>query len=134
MKLLHLYELAFSAHDLRMLTKQQIACMSTLAFAYDEVNVLQNLLAQCTAGYPRDSIASAAYEIQFYTLFRTLSSKQVETRKLFLDCIKLLNRRGDDSKVVLETHKPLIEEICETDSFKLASSVRNAASHHYLVT
>lgn len=132
-KIMHYGELIIPKSDLDKLGKEELAFLSTLAFAIDEISVFQKLTTHSMGAMPNDDSLKAMYQIQQNAITRVLCSKVFEAIRIFDDGVKLLCRNGHiDSVEQLKKSVKKIEKLKGDKSYALAKTIRDHSTNHYI--
>ncbi len=133
MRIIHLAKLKMSKSDLAKIDKRELAFLSTIAFAIDEISVIQKLYAQSISLQPRNEELLLMSAIQQNTIARVLSSKLYEAIGLFDKYQVTLKRKGDQEAVeALASHQAALVGIKKLPGYPMAKFIRDHVTNHYL--
>ncbi|WP_419738477.1 hypothetical protein [Ruegeria sp.] len=128
-----LSKLEVPKEDLEKMPASELAFLSTLAFAIDEISVFLKLIIQTFKPRPSSEEFLAAYQIQQNTLMRVLNAKCFEALKIVEQYKKQIEREGDSSR--LEKLSELmveLDELAKREEYELAKDIRDHSTNHYL--
>lgn len=134
-RIVHLYELAISQSDLKKIDENELAFISTLAFAIDEISIFQKLTVQSFTMKPNSDELKYLHQIQENVITRVLCSKVFEGIKVFEHYVKLVERSGDAAKrEKLGEYEKELHELKEVRSYDLAKVIRDHSTNHYITS